>query len=54
MNFKRTKEKETKLESFDNSVYARTSPNNMPRITAQVPNTKEEQKEIDKLFKTAL
>lgn len=45
---------EKELENFDDSVYARTSVNNMPRITELVSHTEEEQKEIDQIFETAM
>jgi hypothetical protein len=51
---KNTNQDKSTLEQFDNNVYARTSVNNMPRITALVSHTEEEQKEIDNIFETAI
>ncbi|MCP3033464.1 hypothetical protein LF817_19245 [Halobacillus sp. A1] len=49
---KKTNEEKSTLEQFDNTMYARVSVNNMPRITALVEHTEEEQKEIDDIFAT--
>ncbi|EEM92345.1 hypothetical protein ICM_05802 [Bacillus cereus BAG1X2-3] len=48
------KEFRENLEEFDTNIYARTSVNNMPKITALVTHSEEEQKEIDRIFEAAL
>ncbi|MGD6874278.1 hypothetical protein ACQCU1_19120 [Sutcliffiella horikoshii] len=51
---KQEKENRETLEEFDTNVYARLSINNMPKITAVVTHSEEEQKEIDSIFEAAL